>query len=1249
MRTFIRALLFATTALAAPVYAATITFDGLPGPDTDPFTTYVENTFAVEPTAGSLYQNVSGGNPGPSIYALGPNYTGGVPVPAAVTVTENTTGTFVFVSMDANTFSGTLELSIQGFLNGSLVLDQTANLVPNGFETIVSDDPFQVLDELVITGTPGTSESYNFDNIVVKAGAFDISPAILNVTQGTISDTLQGAINDAVSGDIIEIGSGTLVEAGIVLQLKNLTIRGQGRDQTFIDGDYSGRVITLYETSSTFEDLTIRRGNGSLSSVAGVYVGINVNPVFRRVDFREHDGAGASPHSAVGSTGSGTALFEECRFIDNFGASDASAFGGVNGIFINCLFAGNNGAASTVEGSGATSLVNCTFGRNTDEIAVYNNAAATNCIFDGSNTISVLGGGATASYCLFPGGTGTNISNVPTFLYAAGGDYRLDTFSWGIDAADYDTYVANGGGSVDLSGLSRTFDHPSFLNLGVGAVKYLDMGAFEYNSDYDGDGIPNETDTCPGFDDTVDADGDGVGDACDLCPGLDNSIDCNGNGASDCDEMNVNGLIGSYYPSNNLSGSPAVWIDAGIDFDWGVGRPSYSVGTDNFSVRWTGYVRTEAAGDYTFTTRTDDGARLWVDGQLLIDDWTDHAPQDESGVISLGAYTEYPITFEYYEATGGAVAQLRWTPPGQSDEVIPAGNLIPNQDCDGNDVPDDCEPEPVFEATSPGFGCTPTTKDWVVPDAVATLSDVALEVTGQGWIGNNGSGIDVFVNNNYVTKLFNEYIGNGGCVGPQVRFVPISAADWNYYLQTDGAITITLQNAGFGCGPGCTVLFSSTVSHIEDVDPDNDGVRTGCDKCLGDDAAGDTDADNVCDDVDACPGFDDYLDTDGDGAPDGCDNCADDANADQLDSEGPNPALSPVAAWRFEEGAGATAQDTVGANDATLSGDFWAPGRYGTGISLNGTTDSAVVPNSADFNFDTADTFTVTAWIQAPSQQADLSVTDNMIIEKWDTQGGYPFVIRIFNETHANEGRIFAARYDGSNGSGVLSQARVNDGRWHHVAFVRDAGGMLRLYIDGIEEDAVVDSTVNTTANNSDLYFGERGNVGSYYFAGSIDEVTIFSTDLSDTEIANVATIGLGDGVGDVCDICPGFDDNLDADNDGIPDGCDACPGFDDTLDADTDGIPDGCDLCPSTIPGATVDADGCPPAIPADFDNDGDVDKDDVDAFEACASGPAVLVAGGCEDKDFDNDGDGDQSDFAVVQRCISGANNPGDPACAD
>jgi len=81
----------------------------------------------------------------------------------------------------------------------------------------------------------------------------------------------------------------------------------------------------------------------------------------------------------------------------------------------------------------------------------------------------------------------------------------------------------------------------------------------------------------------------------------------------------------------------------------------------------------------------------------------------------------------------------------------------------------------------------------------------------------------------------------------------------------------------------------------------------------------------------------------------------------------------------------------------------------------------------------------------------------------------------------------------------------------------------------------------------------------------------------------------------------------------------------------------------------AGISRPACTSFAPVDFDQDCDVDQDDVDAFSACTSGPDLPLAGGCEDKDLDHDNDVDQKDFATMQLCLTGANIVADPNCAD
>lgn len=115
--------------------------------------------------------------------------------------------------------------------------------------------------------------------------------------------------------------------------------------------------------------------------------------------------------------------------------------------------------------------------------------------------------------------------------------------------------------------------------------------------------------------------------------------------------------------------------DATIDFDWVNGPPNEKAPDNYFNVVWTGSVIPEYSEEYTFTTVSDDGVRLWIDDKLLIDNWTNHGPTEDNSKISLVAGIKYPVRMEYFENSGGAVAKLSWSSPSQPKQVIPAKAL----------------------------------------------------------------------------------------------------------------------------------------------------------------------------------------------------------------------------------------------------------------------------------------------------------------------------------------------------------------------------------------------------------------------------------------------------------------------------------------------------------------------------------------------------------------------------------------------
>ena len=128
------------------------------------------------------------------------------------------------------------------------------------------------------------------------------------------------------------------------------------------------------------------------------------------------------------------------------------------------------------------------------------------------------------------------------------------------------------------------------------------------------------------------------------------------------------GLSAEYFSTEDLSGAPfATRRDAQVDLNWARGNPVPGLPVFHISARWTGEMVAPADGDYALGVRGDDGFRLFVGGQKVLDDWSVHPPDTRSYTLTLKAGQAVPIRLEYYQAEGGAEVSLLWKQPGQNE------------------------------------------------------------------------------------------------------------------------------------------------------------------------------------------------------------------------------------------------------------------------------------------------------------------------------------------------------------------------------------------------------------------------------------------------------------------------------------------------------------------------------------------------------------------------------------------------------
>jgi len=178
---------------------------------------------------------------------------------------------------------------------------------------------------------------------------------------------------------------------------------------------------------------------------------------------------------------------------------------------------------------------------------------------------------------------------------------------------------------------------------------------------------------------------------------------------------------GEYFDNADLAMPKLTREDALIDFNWGSQAPDPSMEPDTFSVRWTGQIRPAYSETYTFHTITDDGVRLWVNGEKLIDRWVDQPPTETTGTIALEAGKSYDVRMEFYDNGGGAEARLLWSSPSQPKTAVPPGG-------GGGGNPD---PDPTGEVPLSTLIWTFMSQGYGSPGKNRTVDGNPLTIAGQ--------------------------------------------------------------------------------------------------------------------------------------------------------------------------------------------------------------------------------------------------------------------------------------------------------------------------------------------------------------------------------------------------------------------------------------------------------------------------------------------------------------------------------------
>lgn len=132
------------------------------------------------------------------------------------------------------------------------------------------------------------------------------------------------------------------------------------------------------------------------------------------------------------------------------------------------------------------------------------------------------------------------------------------------------------------------------------------------------------------------------------------------------DTNSEKGLFAEYYDDKFLEGTPATRTDEVVNFDPVNQPPDPYTSYQHKSIRWTGYLAPNISGTYKIGVNSDDGIRLWLNHELLVDEWHNRGATTDQVEIKMEAGKLYPIKLEYFDNGGDAICQLLWEVPGDN-------------------------------------------------------------------------------------------------------------------------------------------------------------------------------------------------------------------------------------------------------------------------------------------------------------------------------------------------------------------------------------------------------------------------------------------------------------------------------------------------------------------------------------------------------------------------------------------------------